>query len=87
LAAGAFVTGAPAFLSAGLAAGFGAAFAFLGAGPRDGGAFDFRAAAFDPLAFGFGEEDVFDFFGLVRAIGPGFDQAISSGLTPKIVSN
>lgn len=51
------------------------------------GALDFGAAAFDPFAFGLGDADVLDFFGLLLAIGPDLDQAVSSVLTRKIASN
>jgi hypothetical protein len=51
------------------------------------GALDFGAAAFDPFAFGLGDADVLDFFGLLLAIGPDLDQAVSSVRTRKIASN
>jgi len=66
------------------AAALGLALAFAG---LLADALDFGAAAFDPFAFGFGEVDGLDFFGLLLAIGPDLDQAVSSVLTRKIASN
>jgi hypothetical protein len=75
--------------------GFGAAFLAAGADLRAGVAFAFGAAAFDPFAFGVGVLRAFGvgvlrgfaFFGLLLAIGPGFDRTVSSWLTRKIASN